>query len=314
MSGKKVNEISKVLAVVVTYEPDLTLLRNVLDSVRGQVARVLVFDNASRRADVRRFVAELPAEPASEVVLRVSSSNVGIASGINAGFSYAREDGFDHVLILDQDSTLAPTMVPSLLAALKDLECGGVPVAAVGPVFEDRRTGTQAPFVGIGPFVNRKVFANAGEIVEADFLISSGSLVPLTVLDVIGGMDESLFIDNVDLEWSFRARFHGFRLFGIGDARMGHAIGDQLKTLAFPGGELEVSLHSPVRLYYMTRNRVMLYRRRETPFVWVTQDVPRMLLKFIGMSTCVAPRWQNCRHMLMGLADALRGRAGAFRD
>ena len=33
----------------------------------------------------------------------------------------------------------------------------------------------------------------------------------------------------------------------------------------------------------------------------------------LGMSLFVAPRWQNLRAMLHGMADALRGRGGPYR-
>lgn len=303
---------SAVLAVIVTHEPDLDLLDSVMGSVATQVGRILVFDNASCGVDVGCSVAKFRASHSADVVLHSSARNVGIASAINAGFSAAREGGFTHVLVMDQDSVLGFGMVAALLGALGGSEGGDRPVAAVGPVFKDRRTGAAAPFVRIGPLFNQKVFAGQGQTVEADFLISSGTLVPLAAVEAIGGMDEGLFIDNVDLEWSFRARHRGFRLLGVGDAQMGHAIGDRLKTMALPGFTLDISLHGPIRQYYMTRNRITLYRRAETPWQWVTQDIPRMLLKFIGMSLFIPPRARNCRYMLRGMIDALRGRQGPF--
>ncbi|EQD74077.1 hypothetical protein B1B_02878, partial [mine drainage metagenome] len=40
-------------------------------------------------------------------------------------------------------------------------------------------------------------------------------------------MREDFFIDNVDIEWSHRARAAGFSLFGVGAAVMFHSMGDQ---------------------------------------------------------------------------------------
>ncbi len=302
-----------VLAVVVAYEPDVALLDAVLSSVAGQVGEVLVFDNGSRKADVAGCVAGFGKRGIGNVALHSSPTNVGIASAINAGFESARMRGFSHVLILDQDSTVDAGMVAALMRALVENSGNGVPVAAVGPQFEDRRTGSPAPFVKIGPLFNRKIFPLPDDVVEADFLISSGALIPITVIDDIGGMDDALFIDNVDLEWSFRARHRGYRLLGVGNARMGHAIGDKLRSVNLPGFTLDISLHGPVRQYYMTRNRITLYGRAETPWAWVTQDVPRLLTKFLGMSLFVAPRLRNCRYMLRGARDALLGRLGPFR-
>ncbi|MGN0862333.1 MAG: glycosyltransferase family 2 protein, partial [Stenotrophomonas koreensis] len=243
-----------------------------------------------------------------------SASNLGVASAINQAAAHARGNGYKQLLVLDQDSLLADDMVVHLQHALSAPGAGtGRPVAAVGPVFVDRRTGEVAPFVRIGPLLNRKLAVAPGEQVECDFLISSGTLVPLSVLERVGGMDESLFIDNVDLEWSFRARHQGYRLLGVGNARMVHAIGDRVYPVTLFGRRLSFSLHGPVRLYYMTRNRLLLYVRPQTPWAWISQDIPRVVLKLAGMSLFVAPRWQNLRAMLHGMADALRGRGGPYR-
>ena len=295
------------MAVVVTYQPDVDLLAKVIHALQGQVERVLVFDNASRPFDISRFMDGIDG---LIVDVRVSPENVGIAAAINAGFAKAAGLGFTHLLILDQDSIAASDMVEHLLQAFFTGKPDSAPVAAAGPAFVDRKSRVAAPFVRIGPLVNRKLFAGEGEMVEVDFLISSGTLVPLAVIDNVGAMAEKLFIDNVDLEWSFRARDRGYRLLGVGSARMEHSIGDSVKTISLFGRSWEVSLHSPVRLYYMTRNRLWLYTRAETPVFWISQDIPRLLLKLLGMSLLVAPRWRNCRAMWSGMVDALRGRLG----
>ena len=300
-----------VMAVVVTYRPDLDLLAQVLDSVCAQVDRVLVFDNASPDPGLRQLLVQ-PRWPNLEAIY--SASNLGVAAAINRAAARARATGHEQLLVLDQDSLLADDMVVHLQHALSAPGAGtGRPVAAVGPVFVDRRTGQAAPFVRIGPLFNRKLAVAPGDQVECDFLISSGTLVPLSVLDSVGGMDESLFIDNVDLEWSFRARHQGYRLLGVGNARMVHAIGDRVYPVTLFGRRLSFSLHGPVRLYYMTRNRLLLYVRPQTPWAWISQDIPRVVLKLAGMSLFVAPRWQNLRAMLHGMADALRGRGGPYR-
>lgn len=301
-------DAAAVMAVVVTYRPDLELLAQVLDAVCGQVGQVLVYDNASADPRLRTLLQD-PRWP--NLVAEQGAVNIGVAGAINQAARRAADAGFSQLLILDQDSLPAADMVARLQQALSvPLAAGQAPVAAVGPVFVDRRTGEPAPFVRIGPLFNRKLFAGADSLVECDFLISSGTLVPLAVLDAVGAMDAGLFIDNVDLEWSFRARHRGYRLLGVGNARMAHAIGDRVYPVNLFGKTLAFSLHGPVRLYYMTRNRLLLYARPSTPWAWVSQDLPRVLLKLLGMSVFVAPRARNLRAMLRGVADALRGRSG----
>lgn len=298
---------SDVTAVMVTYQPSLELLAQALDRVQAQVGHVVVVDNASS-AHVVAWLCDWQAQQPQRQLIR-NDLNMGIATGFNQGIECARQQGQGAVLLLDQDSAVQPGMVKALAQAFFD----GDRVAAAGPAFIDRRTAHAAPFVRIGWLFNHKVHVQPGQVVDCDFLISSGSLIALQALAQIGVMDDSLFIDNVDLEWSFRARAAGYRLLGVADAKMEHAIGDQVFSVPGSSGGLAFSLHGPRRLYYMTRNRLALYMRASTPAAWISQDIPRVVLKFIGMGFLVAPRWRNCRAMLLGGLDAMRGRMGPCR-
>ena len=293
-------------AVIVTFRPDLLALEAQLARLKPQVPAILLIDNASDATtrDALRGLAQ-----AFSAALVENTCNLGIAAALNQGIARARAEGATHVLLMDQDSLPDADMVAQLHAGLARVTALG-PVAAVGPVARDLRNGEPAPFVRIGFPLNRKIAAAAGEDVRCDFLITSGSLVPMAAVDVVGGMDADLFIDNVDLEWAFRAARAGHAAYGVGDARMGHRIGDGVRRL--PLGASFV--HSPVRLYYMMRNRVLLYRRAATPAVWIAQDVPRALLKLLRFSLLVRPRGANARAMLAGVRDGIRGRVGAKPD
>lgn len=215
--------------------------------------------------------------------------------------------GFDYVLLMDQDSVLDKGMVATLGRALANLSRHEL-VAAVGPQFRDSRSGTLAPFVRFGFPFNVKHLGGPGQLVRCDFLITSGSLIPVGVFDKVGEMDESLFIDNIDMDWCFRASAAGLALYGVCDAQMHHCIGEQLRpSRAKREG---VIVHKPFRLYYIMRNRVLLYGRAYTPRVWVLQDLPRLVLKLIGNSLFIAPRWERLGFMWRGLWDGLRGVRG----
>ncbi|MCU1656875.1 MAG: putative glycosyltransferase [Pseudonocardiales bacterium] len=290
-----------VCAVLVSFHPDEAALRASIAAVGPQVQALVVVDNAS--PDIDRALT------GADVVLLEQGSNVGLAAAQNAGIGWAREHGHTHVLILDQDSVPSPGMVDALLGAWLELSAH-VRVGAVGPRFHDPREDRDAPFVRVAFPMSQKLWCDATtRHVECDFLISSGALIPLTVLDEVGGMDDGLFIDNVDLEWSFRARSRGYTLFGVCAALMQHRLGDDRRSL--PGGRQQV-VHGPVRLYYIMRNRIALYRRPHTPRVWIAQDVPRVLAKFLVFSVMVGPRARNVRYMLRGLADGVRGRSGPW--
>ncbi|MCH1882354.1 glycosyltransferase family 2 protein [Agrococcus sp. ARC_14] len=293
-----------VVAVAVTYRPDDGAIADVLERAAAQVGTLVVLDNDSPEVDGAHWSARV-ALPAG-VELERSRANVGLGAAYNRAAAIARERGARFVLLLDQDSQLDAGCVDALLLHADRREARG-PLGAVGPTFIDARSGERAPFVRFGFPLNHKLHAPAGGDVDADFLISSGSLIPLTALEQAGSFDEGLFIDSVDMEWCFRAKAAGLQLVGVADARMLHTIGDELVRL--PGGG-SMFVHSPLRLYMMTRNRVALWRRPGTPRVWTAQDVPRMLFKLGRMTAFAAPRIPNARAMLRGMRDGWGGRQG----
>lgn len=293
-----------VCAVIVSHRPDVDLLRRVVAAIAPQVGQVVLVDNATDCTGFDALAAEVTASGGRVERL---ARNAGLAAGLNIGIAIARDAGFGHVLLLDQDSVAGPDMVDALLRNLADLSRHGR-AGAVGAQFVDPRNQLVGPFVRIGFPFNRKIPGGPGQRIACDFLISAGSLLPVAVLDDVGAMDESLFIDNVDLDWCFRARRHGYLLYGICDARMQHSIGDTLRPSRWrPRG---IFIHSPARLYYLTRNRLLLYRRGHTPRIWIAQDVPRLVGKFLRMSLLIAPRGENARAMLRGIRDGLLGRGG----
>lgn len=296
-----------VIAVVVTYQPDLALFRQAARACRNQVARFFVMDNGSSEHCLSAL-AELCEDEGCEFV--PLAANLGIAAAQNKGITLARDAGATHVLLLDQDSVAATDMVNRMMDVLSVSILAGLRVAAVGPRLVDRRSGKSTPFVRIGLFgVNRFVCSKeTGAALETDFLVASGSITPINVFEKVGMMEEGLFIDNVDLEWCFRARHNGFVLLGACEAVLEHTVGDQVLQLA---GKT-VYRHGPLRQYYIMRNRILLYRRSYSPWGWVLQDSLRMLAKVALFCFIYSPRIQNMRMMARGLLDGLRGRTGQF--
>ncbi len=288
-----------VCAVIVSYHPEPGTLSTLVDTVAAQVGAVALVDNASR-GDWQARLGEVISVRGGVVLCQ--PCNVGLAGAQNIGIDWARSHGYRHVLLLDQDSTPDDGMVAALLAALQALSAD-TRVAAVGPRFHDTREDLHAPFVRLGFPLNRKLWCeSAGQTIACDFLISSGALMPIAVLDQVGPMDEGLFIDNVDLEWGFRARALGYTLHGVCSATMHHSLGDGRRALPFGLGQIVV--HGPSRLYYMMRNRIRLYRLPHTPRVWIAQDLPRVLVKLLLFGVLIGPRRRNLRCMLRGLATA----------
>jgi rhamnosyltransferase len=215
---------------------------------------------------------------------------------------------------MDQDSSPAPEMVARLLDGYASLRAAGRSVGAVGPRWIDRHTNTSAAFVKLGWLGVRQLNCDdAATAIECDTLVASGCLIPLEVIDRVGAMDADLFIDQVDIEWGLRAQRHGYRLYGVCDAVLQHGIGERSVRVWFLRWR-NVSVHSPLRDYYIARNIVAVFFRRPAPLRWRLFNLRLLLGLLFVMGTQVPPRRERLRMTLRGIADGLRGRLGAFEQ
>jgi rhamnosyltransferase len=293
----------KIAAVIVTYRPDESVFFRLLDTLRSEVGMICVVDNGSDRA----FLDQLSPRLGEHDALLPLGANLGIAEAQNRGIALARQQGASHVILFDHDSNPAADMIPNLFSALQQLEAKGVKVASVGPRYLDDRQDNPPPFIRVqGLRLRRCLHADEGDVVEVDYLIASGSLIPMAVLDMVGGMDSDLFIDYVDIEWGQRARAKGFRNFGCFSAKMEHSLGDE--PIRFMNGAYPA--RSPLRHYYMFRNAVLLYRMGHIPFDWKLADAYRLLLKFVFYSLFACPRYRHFWMMSKGVVHGCHGRAG----
>lgn len=292
-----------VCAVVVTYQPEWSVLDRLLRAIQPQVGAVVVVDNGSRE-DVGAW---LGARNERVQACLSQGDNLGVARAQNIGIGWALTQGAGFVLLLDQDSEPAPDMVERLLAVAR----GGDDIAAVGPFYQDPRQKATSPFIQIRGFGLVRHFPAPGrETAPVDYLISSGSLLPAAALRRVGPMREDLFIDYIDIEWGLRAATAGLRCVGVFGARMAHDLGEA--PMDFAGRSIPI--HSPLRHYYIMRNAVLLYRQRGLPRRWKWVDASRLVLKFGFYSLFTRRPTEHLRMMLLGLWHGLRGRGGRYAE
>ncbi|MGB4247128.1 MAG: glycosyltransferase family 2 protein [Pseudohongiellaceae bacterium] len=297
MQNKKISPC----AIIVTYNPAPQVLLALLQQISRQCDFLLI-DNAS--ANPEAFIA-LARASARCVGVRQLDSNIGLASALNVGLREVQAAGYGFAVLFDQDSQVPVSFFTDLQTAYMDAtRLCGARVAAIGPRIRNPLNGRELPFKLFSRLFNRTDIKLPGSdrLYRADFLISSGCLLALEHLDEIGAMKDSYFIDNVDLEWCFRARDKGFVLLGTDHTHLLHSIGEDADNALVRAG-IMVS-HSPLRSYYSTRNRMHLWRQSHAPLGWKLRDIPRFSLKALWLllfSPQRAEYWENIRD---GIADS----------
>lgn len=228
--------------VVLLFRPDLETAENVM-LLAEQVGQVYLVNNSPGDASIAKMLALLPGGLAMTVLDQ--SENRGVAAGFNAGMRAAFADGYDQVVIFDQDTTVTPGLVRTLTDARS---AAGVRAGIVGPALRSAASGV----------VYRRESGTGAR--RVDTLISSGSLFHRDIVAQIGLHDEPLFIDYVDHDICLRAKRAGLHNLKVYDALVDHRFGDSHPTRLL-GRRVFLANYSPTRLFYSSRNRVIVIRR-----------------------------------------------------
>ncbi len=297
---------NKVCAIIVTFQPELLDLSELILSLNDQVEKIVIVENTPESTLCKWLNQQ---EYASQVHLIDLKENKGIAAAHNVGINWAKSTQCQFVLLMDQDSRAGENMVAQLTSTYDELQKQGERIAAIGPNYIDIRSNLSSGFIRFeGTRLIRlpSDVENSNTVYHAEYLITSGSLISIDVFDTVGLLDELLFIDYVDLEWCMRANSKGYKNFGVCAASLYHRLGDHLVT-AFGRA---ISCHSPLRHYYYFRNAILLYKRRYLTKSWRFRDALRLPIKYVFYSLFTKPRMKQLTMMTKGIWHGLLGTTG----
>ena len=285
-----------IVAVVVTWNPDLAAFEKALRSYSG-CCPVVIVDNGSAPA----ILAGLRKWVSPNCALIECGVNLGIAAAINRGVAAGARWRPEYYFLLDQDSELEVGALDHLMHTSRTLqETGHAPV--VGPLPITRDSGQP-----IGVYQHIDIADQA--TIQAESLYTSGMLVPAN-LALEAPQMESFFIDYVDTEWCYRVRHvFGYETYVVPKARIFHQVGDSV--LGMKGlRKLPLLVHRPLRQYFQFRNALWMLRLEYIPLRARITMAVRCLARVVVLAFCVAPRLTRVRYIMDAIIDGIRGHAG----
>ena len=225
-----------VCAGIVLYHPEEQRFLSVLGAVMPQVRDIVIINNGSEK-DLT-VLKDINAQ--GRITVIQNSRNEGVAAAFNQILSFAKKEGYEWVILLDQDSVLSRGAVEKMLRLTK-AEYAGL----ICPVVYDEKR-------------RKRLTPRGGMIVRSALtVISSGSLISVSAALSVGGFREELFVDMVDFDFNERLIRAGYRLLRCRNAAIFHELGDSAHSRA-------ARSHSAQRLYYMSRNAEdFLHRYRQ---------------------------------------------------
>lgn len=279
-------ERKDICAGVVTYHPDIRLLEANLETLIPQVSMVYVVDNGSDNVtDVRSYVEGKP-----NLRLICNSENVGIAKALNQLCTTAKQDGYEWILTMDQDSLPASDIV-KCLSTYTDNPIYGI----IAPRVEFRD----------GDKLIIATKDREKETVEVPACITSGSLTRIKAWEKVGGFDEWFFIDRVDNEFCTHLQTSGYLILRVNKALLYQRAGEMRYATLPLIGNILLPCYSEMRNYYICRNSVYYFRKYHHDI-----DICHQIGTFIYSQTVrflfEPGRWGTLRSTMRGIRDGMK--------
>jgi hypothetical protein len=221
------DSILPLVVVILNWNlPDETIacVDSVLAAALPGVA-VLVVDSGSRDGSVAR----LRQQYGERVALLALPYNGGFAAGMNAGIRHALAQGAQSVLLLNNDTVVAPDMIAELIAAAQREPAAGI----WGPLiyyydwperiwhFADREYAWLPLPLRLSPRVLKQA---GGQPLRVDYVTGCAMLVRRAVFEQVGLLDERYIMYFEDADFCRRARMHGFPVWCVPGAQMWHKV------------------------------------------------------------------------------------------
>ena len=296
---------STVAAVVVIFNPD-DRFKKLLLSVIEQVDKIWIINNQPN-FDVDKFITNGQVECEDKTTVIENKQNIGLAAAQNQGIKLALADGLDWVLLLDQDSILNKSFVKNMLHAARIYD-NEDHIGFLTPRHESDDGSPSVPTYSKGLFLKPKRYhMNLTEIDDSLlFGMASGSFIPNKRFKEIGLMREDFWIDYIDYEFSFRVRKQGYKILGVGGARLNHRLGitQQFKVL---GKTLSYQVHPAFRRYTIYRNRVKVIKEYSMLFpeflIFEILSIAKDLLKLVLLED---QKFTKLRSIIIGIVDGFK--------
>jgi rhamnosyltransferase len=227
----------KIIAVIVLYNAKESVIRSLHQSLVNQVGKVIFVKNDDCSSE---WISSL-----DKTLLIDLKKNMGIAYAQNRGIENAIKLGAEWILFSDQDTIYPHDYILRMfdIAIAKGIEN----IGALTPVFYDE---VKKQYAKIMLTKTKAVLPELGKIYEVAHSISSGTLVPVKVIQKVGLMREELFIDFVDFEWCWRLEKKGLKIYCLSTVVIHHQLGDSLKKIS----GIKVVSRKLFRFYYIIRN------------------------------------------------------------
>jgi GT2 family glycosyltransferase len=219
---------------------------------------VIVVDNDSpKEKPTPEIISRFP-----KVRFIQSDKNRGFAGGNNLGLAAAKGD---YLFLLNNDTVMPEGFLEPIIDFMESHPDAGM--ASPKVLYPDGKTLQYAGAVAISPLTGRGKRLGLFEedkgqyntIYRTDLGHGAALIVTRKAFDAVGLMPEIYFLYYEEHDWVEQMRKKGFNMYYIGTTHIIH------KESVSTGGD-----ESPLKVYYLTRNRLIFMRRNSSGMAFVS--------------------------------------------
>lgn len=211
----------KYAAAITLYNPQPEYIYNIFEYTKS-FPLVIINDNTSNNSDYASIFTGK-----ERIIYLWDGSNHGLPKAFNQSLKICLERGIDYLCTLDQDSKLGEHAIAVIKGYIENHDMSQTAVIAPKPIE-----------------IKKQASEDMTEETKAvSWVICSGAFVNVKLLNEKGiAYDEAYFVDRFDGDISKQINDAGLKQLVLNTVEMPHACGDETG-------------HSPLRNYYIFRNR-----------------------------------------------------------
>lgn len=235
------------LSIIIVNYNTYTLTKQTINSIlQGQhpfTYEIILVDNASRDGSIELLQSEF-----SDIIFQdqlkvsINTSNLGFAKANNIGIKLAKGD---YVLLLNSDTEIKDDCLEKCIAKLEnDNKIGAMGCKVVlsdNKLDHACKRGFPTPKASLYYFLKlhkkdplkygqyNASHVNENEIGEVDCLTGAFMLMPRSILNSLGGLDEDFFMYGEDIDLCYRIKEVGYKVLYFPEAQIIHYKGGSSK-------------------------------------------------------------------------------------
>lgn len=226
----------KVCSVINIYYPEISFF-SYLSNNANYFDKIFIMNNGAS-IDFEDFI-DLKIKNKIEVM---HDRNFGVSKSFNRGIRKALAQGYDFIILLDQDTKI---------------------ISSITPVIENINNNINKKELYFLNWNKKKIKNVSAKYHKSQprETISSGTIITKKIIHDIGYMDESLYIDLVDTDYALRAKKKKYELLITNHIFLDHEIGRPKSTNLPFRKKIGSSNHSESRRFFKSRNSIIIFKR-----------------------------------------------------